>query len=159
MDAALKKAIGELLLNAVPTIIMFAILYLAYRFLVHNPLARVLAERHSKTEGAVAKAQADVAAADSKTKDYEERLREARIGIFKAQEARRKQLLDARTAAIAEARAAAETKVKAARAEIEKEVVTAKAGLQAQTETLAQEVIRAVLGPRSGAQAPAAGGR
>ena len=93
MDAALKKAIGELLLSAVPTIIMFGILYFAYRFLVHNPLARALAERRSKTEGAVAKAQADVAAADSKTKDYEERLREARMGIFKAQEARRKQLL------------------------------------------------------------------
>jgi len=159
MDAALKKAIGELLLGAVPTIIMFAILYLAYRFLVHGPLARVLAERRSKTEGAVAKAQADVAAADAKTKDYEERLREARMGIFKSQEARRKQLQDARNAAIAEARAAAEVKVKAAKAEIEKETVTAKAGLQAQTETLAQEVIRSVLNPRSGAHAPAAGGR
>src|SRR4051812_489307 len=158
MDAALKKAIGELLLNAVPTIIMFFILYFAYRLLVHNPLAKVLAERHSKTAGAVAKAQADVAAADAKTKDYEERLREARMGIFKAQEARRKQLLDARTAAIAEARAVADSKVKAAKADIEKETVTAKAGLQAQVESLAQEVIRAVLNPRSGA-APAVGGR
>jgi len=157
MDAALKKAIGELLLSAVPTMIMFAILYLAYRVLVHSPLKKVLAERHSKTEGAVAKAQADVAAADAKTKDYEERLREARMGIFKAQEARRKQLLDARTAAINEARAAAEAKVKAARADIEKEATTAKAGLAGQTETLAQEVIRAVLNPRSGAQAPAGG--
>jgi F-type H+-transporting ATPase subunit b len=158
MDAALKKAIGELLLNAVPTIILFAIVYLAYRFLVHNPLGRVLAERHSKTEGAVAKAQADVAAADAKTKEYEERLREARAGIFKAQEARRKQLMDARTAAIAEARAEADVKVKAAKAEIAKETATAKTGLQAQVETLAQEVIRAVLNPRSGA-APAVGGR
>lgn len=149
MDAALKKALGELLLSAVPTIVMFTILYLAYRFLVHKPLMKVLAERHSKTEGAVAKAQADVAAAEAKTKDYEERLREARMGIFKAADARRKQLLDARNAAIAEARAAADTKVKAAKAEIEKEAVTAKAGLQAQTETLAQEVIRAVLSPRS----------
>ena len=157
MDAALKKAIGELLLSAVPTMIMFAILYVAYRVLVHSPLKKVLAERHSKTEGAVAKAQADVAAADAKTKDYEERLREARMGIFKAQEARRKQLLDARTAAINEARAAAEAKVKAARADIEKEAATAKAGLAGQTETLAQEVIRAVLNPRSGAQVPAGG--
>lgn len=157
MDAALRKAIGELLLSAVPTMIMFAILYLAYRILVHSPLKRVLAERHSKTEGAVAKAQVDVAAADAKTKDYEERLREARMGIFKVQEARRKQLLEARTAAIGEARAATESKVRAARAEIEKEAATAKAGLAGQTETLAQEVIRAVLSPSSGAQVPAGG--
>src|SRR3954462_10109108 len=148
MDAALKKAIGELLLSAVPTIIMFAILYAAYRFLVHSPLAKVLAERHSKTEGAVAKAQSDVAAAGAKTKDYEERLREARAGIFKAQEARRKQLMDARSAAISEARAAADVKVKAAKAEIVKETATAKTGLQAQVEALSQEVIRAVLNPR-----------
>src|SRR4051812_41885554 len=158
MDAALKKAIGELLLNAVPTIIMFFILYFAYRFLVHNPLAKVLKERHSKTEGAVAKAQSDVAAADAKTKDYEERLREARAGIFKAQEARRKQLNDARSAAIAEARSAADAKIRAAKADIAKETELAKAGLQGQVETLAQEVIRAVLNPRSGAT-PAVGGR
>ncbi len=159
MDAALKKALGELLLSAVPTIVMFTILYLAYRFLVHNPLMKVLAERHSKTEGAVAKAQADVAAADAKTKEYEERLREARMSIFKAQEARRKHFMDARNAAIAEARAVADAKVKTAKAEVSKETETAKAGLQAQVETLAQEVIRAVLNPRSGAQAPAAGGQ
>lgn len=151
MDAALQKALGELLLTAVPTMIMFAILYVAYRFLVHRPMMKVLAERHSKTEGAMQRAQSDVSAADSKTRDYEERLREARIGIFKAEEARRKQLLDARTAAIHEARAAAEAKVKAAKADIEKETATAKTGLSAQTETLAQEVIRAVLNPRAGA--------
>ena len=158
MDAALRKAIGELLLSAVPTIIMFAILYVAYRFLVHHPLAKVLAERHSKTEGAVAKAQADVAAADAKTREYEERLREARARIFKSQESRRKQLMDARNAAIAEARSVADTKIKAAKAGIAKETETAKTGLQSQVETLAQEVIRAVLNPRSGA-APAVGGR
>jgi F-type H+-transporting ATPase subunit b len=157
MDAALQKALGELLLTAVPTMIMFAILYLAYRFLVHNPLMRVLAERHSKTEGAVQKAQSDVAAADAKTKDYEERMREARMSIFKAQEARRKQLLDARTGAINAARSAADAKLKVAKAEIEKDAATAKTGLATQTETLAQEIIRAVLNPGSSAQAPAGG--
>ncbi len=158
MDAALQKALGELLLTAVPTMIMFAILYVAYRVLVHNPLTKILAERHSKTEGAMQKAQTDVAAADAKTKAYEDRLREARMGIFKAQEARRKQLLDARTAAIQEARGAADTKVKAAKADIEKDTLAAKTGLAAQTETLAQEVIRAVLNPKAGAS-PAAGAR
>src|SRR5436190_21178236 len=104
MDAALKKAIGELLLGSIPTIFMFAILYTAYRILVHNPLMRVLADRHAKTEGAVAKAQADIAAASAKTADYEARLREARLSIFKSQEARQKQLMEARAAAITEAR-------------------------------------------------------
>jgi F-type H+-transporting ATPase subunit b len=156
MDAALKKAIGELLLGSVPTIFMFAILYTAYRLLVHNPLMRVLADRHAKTEGAVAKAQADIAAAAAKTADYELRLREARLSIFKSQEARQKQLLEARTAALAEARNRAAEQVKAARVEIEKEAAAAKVALQGQAESLAAEVIRVVL--KMGTQhAPAAG--
>src|SRR5437899_12302536 len=108
MDEALKKALGELLLSAIPTILMFVILYLAYRLLVHKPLMRVLEDRHSKTEGAVAKAQADIAAAEAKTAEYEASLREARLSIFKAQEARRKKLLEGRSAAIAEARSKSE---------------------------------------------------
>ena len=50
MDAALQKAIGELLLSAVPTIIIFLGLFAAYTFLVHRPLQRILAERHAQTE-------------------------------------------------------------------------------------------------------------
>ena len=157
MDEALKKALGELLLSAIPTIIMFVILYLAYRLLVHKPLMRILEERHSKTEGAVAKAQADIAAAEAKTAEYEARLREARLSIFKSLEARRKQLLDARMAAIAEARAKAEAQVKAAREELEKEAVAAKSALQAQAESLAAEIIRVVLNVKGAQQTPAAG--
>jgi F-type H+-transporting ATPase subunit b len=147
MDAALQKAIGELLLSAVPTIILFMGLFAAYTFLVHRPLQQILAERHAKTEGAVARAQADIAAADAKTAEYEQRLREARAGVYKQQEARRKQHLEARAAVIAEARKAAEAKVKAAKSQIEAEAATAKATLGQQSEALAQEIIRAVLQP------------
>ena len=47
MDAALKQAIGELLLNAVPTIVLFLSLYFAYRKIVHEPLMKVLADEGS----------------------------------------------------------------------------------------------------------------
>jgi F-type H+-transporting ATPase subunit b len=147
MDAALQKAIGELLLSAVPTIIIFLGLFAAYTFLVHRPLQKILAERHAKTEGAVAKAHADIAAADAKTAEYEQKLREARAAVYKQQEARRKQHLEARAAVIAEARKAAEAKVKVAKTEIEAEAATAKASLGRQSEELAQEIIRAVLQP------------
>jgi len=158
MDAALQQQLGELLLNAVPTIILFLSLYVAYRIIVHNPLMKVLAERHAKTAGAVAKAQADIAAAEARTAEYEQRMREARAGVFKSMEAQRKQLMDARAAGIAEAKAKAQAQVKAAKAEIEKEASVAKAGLQGQVEALAQEVINAVVNPsgKSGT-APAAG--
>ena len=153
MDASLSSQLGGLLLSAVPTIILLIVLATAYNFLIHRPLAAILAERHSKTEGAVAKAQADIAAAQAKTAEYEQRLREARSQVIKNAEARRKQLADARTAAIAQARSVAGEKVKAARADLEKDAATAKAGLQQQGDVLAQDVINAVL--RTGA----AGGR
>lgn len=141
----LAKQLGGLLLSAVPTIILLIVLATAYNFLIHRPLSAALSERHAKTEGAVAKAQADIAAAQAKTAEYELRLREARSQVLKNAEARRKQLAEARSAAITQARTTAGEKVKAAKAELDKEAATAKAGLQSQSEQLANEVIAAVL--------------
>ena len=104
MDETLRQ-LGELLLGAVPTVILLALLYALYTAIVHKPLRRVLEERRSKTEGAVEKSRADIAAAEARTSEYEQRLREARATVFHAQEARRKAALDARTAALNEARA------------------------------------------------------
>ena len=65
------------------------LLFVIYTVVVHKPLVKVLAERHSRTEGAVEKARADIAQAEARTAEYEQRLREARMAIFKSQEARR----------------------------------------------------------------------
>jgi len=78
----------------------------------------------------VEKSRADIAAADARTSEYEQRLREARATVFRAQEARRKAALDARAAAMAEARSKAQTQVKAAKADIEKDREAAQGGLQ-----------------------------
>ena len=157
MDASLQKALGELLLNAMPTMIVFGILLGAYRLLVHAPLTRVLAERHEKTEGAIARAKGDIAAAESKTADYEQRLREARQSVFKAQEARRQKVLEARAAAVAEARKQAQNQISIARKALDEDAKAAKAGLQQQAESLAAEVIRAVLKSGTAQSQPAAG--
>jgi F-type H+-transporting ATPase subunit b len=146
MDQTLRQ-LGELLLGAVPTVILLALLYILYNTIVHKPLRRVLDERRSKTEGAVEKARADIAAADARTSEYEQRLREARATVFRAQEARRKAALDARSAAMAEARTKAQAQVQAAKADIEKDREAAQAGLQAEVQTLAEEIMRRVLEP------------
>ena len=103
MDQTLRQ-LGELLLGSVPTVILLALLYALYTAIVHKPLQRVLEERRSKTEGAVEKSRADIAAAEARTSEYEQRLREARASVFRAQEARRKAALDARAAALNQAR-------------------------------------------------------
>ena len=110
MDETLRQ-LGGLLLGAVPTVILLAVLYALYAVIVHKPLRRVLDERRSKTEGAIEKSRADVAAAEARTAEYEQRLRAARAAVFRAQEVRRKAALEARTAAMNEARRKAQMQV------------------------------------------------
>ena len=153
MDEILGQ-LGGLLLGSVPTIIFMILLYGAYAVLVHRPLAAVLAERHRRTEGAIEKARADIAAAEARTADYERRLRQARVAIFKRQEARRQQALQARAAALAEARNRARAQVEQAREAIEQEKMAAQASLSAEVARLAIEIVRSVLRPAM-AQAPA----
>ena len=117
MDETLKQ-LGGLLLGSIPTVIFMVLIYAAYAVLVHKPLSKILAERHERTEGAVAKAKADVAAAEARTAEYEQRLREARMAVFKAQEAKRQQAAQVRTAAVAEARKVAQARVEQERAGI-----------------------------------------
>jgi len=156
MDQTLKQ-VGELLLGAIPTVIILLLLYAAYSFLVGRPLRRILAQRRGMTEGAILKARADVAAAEARTAEYEERLREAKSAIFKAAEARRQAAQHARDAVLAQAREAAHQQIKAAQAALEQDMNAARAGLQAESELLANQIIQAVLKP-AGAQ-PAAGGQ
>ena len=146
MDETLHQLV-ELLLGAVPTVILLALLYALYSSIMHKPLQRVLAERRSKTEGAVEKSRADIAAAEARTSEYELRLREARATVFRAQEARRQAALDARSKAVTDARSKAQAQVQAAKKDIEVDRLTAQAGLQKEASALAEEIVRRVLQP------------
>src|SRR5438067_7321428 len=134
---ALLQSLENFFLGAVPTVILFLLLYAVYRILVHIPLRKVLAKRQTLTEGTLAKAKADIAAAAAKTGEYEQKLRDARMSIFKTQEQRKKQLLQARDAAIAEARERTHRTVSEARAGLEKEVAQSRERLQTDAEGLA----------------------
>lgn len=153
MEETLKQ-VGGLLLGAVPTVVLLLTVFAAYLVLVHRPLGRVLEERYNRSAGALEKARADIASADARTAEYEQKLRDARLAIYKAQEARRQKALDARAAAVAQARERGEALVRQARTTLEADVVAAKSVLQSESERLADRVIQRVLKP-----AAAAGGR
>ncbi len=153
MDDTLRQ-IGELLLASIPTIIALLIVWSAYRLIVHTRLQQVLAERHTRTEGAIEQARAQIAAAEARTVEYEQRVREARAQIYKYLEARRQQILEERNAALAQARKQAEQMIAQARAALEKDAVAAKAVLDQQATMLADQIIATILKP-----AMAVGGR
>src|SRR5262249_26218172 len=128
-------------------VIMLVLLYGIYTVVVHKPLARVLAERRAKTEGAVEKARADVAAAEAKTHEYEQRLRDAPVAVFRHQEAPRQAALQARGAAVETARIRAQEQVRQARGAIEQGKISAQESLQAESTRLASDIIQRVLRP------------
>ena len=146
MDETLKQT-GELLLGSIPTIIFFLLTYGLYTVLVHRPLVRVLAERQARTQGAVEKARADVAAAELRTAEYEQKLRDARLTLFRAQEARRERASQARADAVSEARQQAQAQVERAQVAIQQEKQAAMGSLEREAQRLASEIIRTVLEP------------
>ena len=146
MDKVLHQ-IGELLLGSVPTILLFLLTWALYNFIVHRKLVAVLDERRARTEGAVEKAKHDIAAAEQKAAEYDERIRQARMAVMKAAEERRRQIMNARAKSLSEAKAQADAQVKTARAGLEKEVAQARQSLQAEAETLSNVIVRTVLKP------------
>ncbi|HEX4785660.1 MAG TPA: ATP synthase F0 subunit B [Candidatus Sulfotelmatobacter sp.] len=151
MDETLRQ-LGELLLGSIPTVILVTLLYALYSTIVHKPLRHVLADRRSKTEGAVEKSRADIAAAEARTAEYEQKLREARAAVFRAQEARRQAALQARTNALNDARSKAQAQVLAAKNAIEADRAAAEQGLPADAAALAGEIVRRVLQPAQAAR-------
>ncbi len=146
MDETFRQ-ISELLLGSIPTIIFFLLLYGLYTVLVHRPLMRVLAERRARTQGAIEKARADIALAERRTAEYEQKLRDARIAILKAQEARRALATKARDAAVTQARTQSQAQVQQAKAAIEQDKQAAQTTLDSEAGRLAIEIIRIVLEP------------
>jgi len=149
MEETLQQLRG-LLLGSVPTIILLSCLYGLYAVIVHRPLQQALAKRRAMTEGAMEKSRADIAAAEARTAEYEQRLREARAAVFRAQEAQREAALQARINAVTTAREKAQAQVGAAKNDIEADRTAAEQTLQAEAENLAQEIIRRVLQPAMG---------
>jgi F-type H+-transporting ATPase subunit b len=141
----LLRQLGDLALGSVPTIILFVLLVIAYRFLLYGPLMRTLAERRERTLGAVEKAHAAIAAADAKSQEYEAKLRAARAEIFHRRELQLQKWSTERDSALATARQAAHERVSVARQGIEAEAAGAREQIEASAAQLAEQIMKAVL--------------
>ena len=153
------RQLGELLLGAIPTVVLLLALYGLYHVLVHKPLEAVLAERRKRTQGAVEQARADIAVAAARATEYETRLREARLAVFKALDNRRKQALDARAAAVAQARERAQQQIAQAKAQMQQDIEAARATLAADSDRIASQIIRTILHSAGTSPAAVVGGR
>jgi F0F1-type ATP synthase membrane subunit b/b' len=147
--------LGELFLQAVPTILIVLAFYLMLRALFFKPLLAVMAERDARTAGARKAAATAEAAAAEKVKQYQEALRQARARVYSEQEAARKKLLDERAALLKEERRKAAAEVAAGKERVAKELAAALQELKASVGQLAAEIARRVLQIRPGPGGPA----
>src|SRR6267143_2714923 len=146
--------LGELFLQAVPTVLIVLAFYLILRALFFKPLMAVMAERDARTVGARKAAEAAEAAAAEKIKQYQEALKRARAQVYAEQEAARKKLLEERAALLQEARAKASAEVGAAKERIAGELAAARREVEATVSQLSAEIARRILqAPRPGAPA------
>lgn len=144
MDQILRQ-LGELALGSVPTIAFFLLLLAAYSVLVRRPLDRVLAERRARTTGAVEQARGAISAAEAETAVFEDKLRSARREIFETRERMLKEWNAQRDLALEQARLATQQKVKVAREGLEQNAVTARQQIEAMSEELSAQILKAVL--------------
>ncbi len=137
--------LGELFLQAVPTVLTVLAFYLILRSLFFRPLLQVMAERESRTVGAQKAAEAAQAAAADKVKQYQDALRQARAQVYSEQDAARKKLLDERAALLKAARARAADEVKAAKERVAAELAAARRDVEATVAQLSAEIARRLL--------------
>ncbi len=142
--------VGVFLVSAVPTMLLFIVLVLAYQFLVQGPLNETLKQRRARTVGAIEDAQKAIERSEARAAEYAARLRQARAEVYKVREQRVKQWTAERDTALEAARKAAAKKVAEARMELEAEVAQARQSIQAAQGELASQVVRAVLPAAAG---------
>jgi F-type H+-transporting ATPase subunit b len=141
----ISQQLGTLLLSAVPTVVLFVLLIVAYQFLIQGPLGATLKQRRARTGGAVEDAQKAIELAEVRAAEYAAKLRLARAEVYKVREQRVKQWSAERDTALDAARKAANLKVGEAKAALEDEAELARKSIQSSAAELASQVVRAVL--------------
>jgi F0F1-type ATP synthase membrane subunit b/b' len=148
MDKTLHD-LGGIVLNGLPTFVLVLILAWFVKRLYLGPLEKVLAERFRLTEGARKTAEESLKNAGAKIAEYEEGLRIARAEIYRDQAEFLKKVQAEQTEMVQAARKESEQLVAAIKLSLAWESGIARESLAAQSETLAGQIVEAVLRPRA----------
>jgi len=144
MDATLHD-LGELLLKAIPTLLLLLIVHLYLKRMFFGPMREVLAKRREATEGARKSAEALLAKASEKAAALEAALRKAREQIYQEQEEARRRWIGEQTARLEEARRNSRDLIHQAKQQLDAEAAAAKRDLTATTAALADQIAQSLL--------------
>jgi F0F1-type ATP synthase membrane subunit b/b' len=146
---AIFSQLGHLFLQAIPTVILVFFLFVVLDRIFFRPMTAVLKQREDLTVGALARAREQAAAAETKTRQYEEAFQVGRQEVYRQREVDRRLNLEQRDAALRIAREQAEVLIREARTALAVEVARTQAELDAACRPLAEEISQSLVGPGS----------
>jgi len=147
MDATLQ-ALGQLLIQALPTVFIVLFLWFYLKATYFGPMERLLGERDAATIGARQQAAESLKRAEAKTAEYEEQLRAARNDLYREQEEQRRKWQAEQTEQILQARAKSDAAVKQAREELAADAAITRENLRSNAKALADEITANLLDGR-----------
>ncbi len=139
------RALGELLLKALPTILLVLLLHFYLRLMFYKPMDKLLGEREQATGGARKLAQESLEKAERKAAEYDQALRTARNEIYREQEQMRHRWREQQADAVREAREQATAMSRQARQALEADTQAARQTLAAGSEALAEQIAGSLL--------------
>lgn len=144
MDATLH-ALGQILLNAIPTFLLLLFLLVYLKQMFFKPLAHTLEARFAATEGAQRAAAESLKLAEFQVEQYRRALQAARAESYREQERVFKEVAAHNAGAAEAGRKAAEGRIAEAKRLMEVEVEAAKQTLGMQSQDLADRIASAIL--------------
>jgi len=148
MDATLH-ALADLLLESIPTVVLFLFLVYYLKKVFFIPVARILEDRRKATEGVRELSQRAFEAADKRSSEFETALQLARSEIGQSNEALRRQWEREEADATAKAHSEAAARIEAAKVQLAQDLRQAESELQSQVEPLSAQIISSLLRRRA----------
>lgn len=137
--------LGQLLLKAIPTIILLLVVHFYLKAMFFRPMADVLAKRRAATDGLKESAEAAHARAAEQLASIEAQLRKAREAIYQEQEEARRGWLGDQGAQLDAARQQAHELIHKSDQLLAAESVGAKSQLAGSANDLADEIAQTLL--------------
>ena len=139
------RQLGQLFLQAVPTVIVVFLFYLYMRWAFFTPIQKAMAERESRIEGARKEAAAVQATVNQQLQNYHDALKKARAEIYAEQEAARQAVVEERAKNLKAMRSLAQKEVTEAKKKIDAELAAARKEIEASAPAMASEITRSIL--------------
>jgi len=141
---------GSNIINPDGSLVFVLLLFLLFVFvmnrLLFRPIGRILDQRQTLTVGAANDARAAARRYEMRLNEYEVTIRQARAESYKRLEAQRAAALEARRLVVEDAKQQTAAEIAQAKAEIQRQAEQARTTLATESQQIAEDILRTILG-------------